>query len=172
MVRSTTCSDWLISFLACSSGKLKLVAVLVLVVRTLADVEQCHSCLVFLTGSLSSLYLTMIYSLAPESTRALTSRVLDCLSFFPSGMTCLTKRIGLKCTCFSFLLDLVCLSSLDGFRRLFNRWELSFCSLIFYILLFFNLSMINPSLQPLFQLSYSLSIELLLLSSLLPEYES
>ena len=92
-----------------SLGKLKLVAVLVLVVRTPAAVDHCSSCLVFLTGSLSDLALLRIYSLAPESTSALTSQVLDCLSFLPSVISSLTKIIGLKCTCFSFLLDLVCL---------------------------------------------------------------
>ena len=140
MSRSTTCSDWLISLLVCSSGKMRLVAILVLVVRTPAAVDHCHSCLVFLTDSLSALALARIYSVAPESTRALTSRVLECLSFLPAGMTSLTKIIGLKCTCFSFLLDLVCLTFLDGFHRVFNMWascnalskllELSLCSLM------------------------------------------
>ena len=42
----------------------------------------------------------------------------------PAGMTSLTKIIGLKCTCFSFFLGLVCLTILDGFRRVFNRcWD-------------------------------------------------
>ena len=96
-------------------------------------------------------------------------------------MTSLTKIIGLKCTCFSFLLDLVCLYFLDGFSRLFNMGasfnalskllELSLCSLILDLLLF-NLSMINLSLQPLFQTSSSVSVELLLLSLLLPDSES
>ena len=121
MLRSTNCSALLISLLACSSGKLKRVAVLVLVVRTPSDVEHCRSCSVFLTGSLSALDLARTDSLAPKSTRALTSRVLDCLSFLPAGMTSLIKIIGQKYTCFSFLLDLVCLSFLDGFCRVLNR---------------------------------------------------
>ena len=180
MFRSTTCRDWLISLLACSSGKLKLVAVLVLVVRTSATVDHCCSWLVFFNGSLPALSLVRIEPLAPESTRALTSRVLDCLYFFTAGMTSLTKIIGLKCTCFSFLLDLVCLSFLYGFCRVFNMWasfnalskwlELSLCSLIFDLLLF-NLSMINPSLQLLFQTSSLLLVELLLLSSSLTDSE-
>ena len=58
-----------------------------------------------------------IEPLAPESTRDLTSRVLDCLSFLPDVMTRLTKIIGLKCLCFSFSLDLVCFYFLDGFNR-------------------------------------------------------
>ena len=91
-----------------------------LVVRTPSDVDHCSSYLVFLTGSLYDLALTRIDSLAPESTRDLTSRVLECMSFLPAGMTSLTKRIGLKCMCFSFLLVLVCLSLLVGFRRVFN----------------------------------------------------
>ena len=90
------------NLLACSSGKLKLVAVLVLVMRTPAAVDHCHSFLVFLTGSLSVLALARIDSLAPESTRALTRQVLECLPFLPAGMTSLTKIIGLKCLCFSF----------------------------------------------------------------------
>ena len=181
MLRPTTCSDWLISLLACSSGKLKLVAVLVLMVRTPAAVDHCRYCLVFLTSSLSALALSRIDSLAPESTRALTNQVLDCLSFLPAGMTSLTKIIGLKCTCFSFLLDLVYLNFLAGFRRVFNRWasgnalskllELSLCFLILDLLLF-NLSMINPSLQPWFQSSSLVLVALLLLTSLLPNYES
>ena len=122
MLRATTCSDWVISLLACSSGKLKLVAVLVLVVRTPAAVEHCRSCLVFLTWSLSNLALARMESLAPESTRSLTSRVLECLSFLPSGMTSSTKIVGLKCVCFSFFLDLVYLTILDGFHRVFHRW--------------------------------------------------
>ena len=115
------CSDLLISLLAYSSRKLKLVAVFVLVVRTPAAVEHCRSCLVFLNGSLPDLALVRIYSLAPEYTRALTSRVLECLYFLPAGMTSLTNIIGLKCTCFSFLFDLVCLSFLDCFCGVFNR---------------------------------------------------
>ena len=152
MLRSTTCSDRLISLLSCSSGKLKLVAILVLVVRIPAAVDHCRSYLVFLTGSFPALALARIYSLAPESTRALTSRVLDCISFLPAGTTSLKKIIGLKCTCFSFLLDLVCLTIFDGFSRVFNRWascnalskllELSLCSLMLDLLLF-NLSMTN-----------------------------
>ena len=181
MFRSNTCSDWLISLLACSSGLLKLVSVLVLVVRTPAAVDHCRSCLVFLTVSLSDLALVRIDSLAPDSAGALTSRVLDCLYFLPAAMNSLTKIIGMKYTCFSFLLDLVCLSYLYGFCRVFNGWasfnalskllELSLCSLIFDLLLF-NLSMINPSLQPLFQTSSWLSVELFLISSSLPDSES
>ena len=121
MLRSTTCSDLLISLLAFSSRKLKHADVLVLVVRKPVAVDHCCSCLVLLTGSLPTLAFVRIDSLAPELTRSLTSRVLDCLSFLPAGVTSLTKIIGLKCTCFSFLLDLVCLSFLDGFRRFFNR---------------------------------------------------
>ena len=92
-----------------------------LVVRTPAAVDHCRSFLVFLTGTLYALALARIDSLAPELTRALTSQVLDCLSFLPTGMTSLTKIIGLKCKCFSFFLNLVCLTILDGFRRVFNR---------------------------------------------------
>ena len=92
-----------------------------LVVRTPAAVDHCRSCLVFLAGSLSALALARIDPLAPESTRDLTSRVLDCLYFLPDGLTSLTKVIGLKCTCFSFFLDLFCLTILDGFCRVFNR---------------------------------------------------
>ena len=182
MLRSTTCSDLWISLLACSAGKLKLVAILVLVVRTTADVDHCIYCLVFLTGSLYAFALMMIDSLYPESTRALTSRVLDCLYFFPSRMTILTKIIGLKYMCFNLLLDLVFLSLLFGFSRLFNSWascnslskllELSVCSLIFYLLLVFILSMINPSLQPSSQLFSLLPMELLLLSSSPSDSES
>ena len=140
MLRSTTCSDWLISLSACSSGKLKLVAIFVFVVRTPAVVDHCRSFLFFFTFSLSALALARIDSLAPESNRALTSRVLECLSFLPAGMTSLTKIIGLKCVCFSFFLDLVWITILDGFRRVFNRWascnavskllELSLCYLM------------------------------------------
>ena len=50
-------------------GKLKLVAVLVLVVRTPAAVDHCRSCLVFLTDSLSALALARIDSLAPDGRR-------------------------------------------------------------------------------------------------------
>ena len=96
----------------CSSENLKLVAVLVLVVRTPAAVDHYHSFLVFLTGSLSALALAKIDSIAPESTRDLTRQVLDCLPFFPAGITSLTKIIGLKCLCFSLFLDLVCLTTL------------------------------------------------------------
>ena len=91
-----------------------------LVARKPAAVDHCSSCLVFLTGSLSAFDLVRIYSLYPESTRALTNRVLDCLSFLTSGMTSLTKIIGLYCMCFNLLLDLVCLSLLVGFCRVFN----------------------------------------------------
>ena len=117
MLRTTTGSECFISLLACSSGTLKLVAIMVVVVRTTAAVDHCCSCLVFLTGILSALALARIDSLAPELARALTIRVLDCLSFSPAGMTSLTNIIGLKCTCFSFFLDLVCLTIVDGFRR-------------------------------------------------------
>ena len=104
------CSNLLISLLACSSGKLQFVDVLVSVVRTPAAVDHCNSCLVFLTGSSSDFALVSIDSLAPESTRAFNSQVLDCLYFLPAGITSLTNIIGLKCTCFSLLLDLICLS--------------------------------------------------------------
>ena len=180
MLRSTTCSDWLISLLAYSSGKLQLISVLVLVVRTPADVDHCYSWLFFLTGSLSAFSLVEIDALAPESTRALTSWVLDCMYFFSAGMTSLTKIIGLKCMCFSFLFGFIFLSSLVGFLRVFNRWsicnalsnllELSVCSLIFYLLLGFNLSMINAFLRLLYQLLSSLSMQLLLLSSSLSKF--
>ena len=181
MLRSTTCSYWLISLLACSSGKLKLVAIFVLVARIPAAVDHCCYFLVFLTDSLSALALDRIDSLAPESTRYLTSRVLDCLSFSPAGITSLTKIIGLKCTCFSFFLDLVCLTIFDGFRRVFNRWascndlskllELSLCSLMLGVILF-NLSMTINSLKPLVQASSSVSVALLLLLSISPDHKS
>ena len=64
-----------------------------LVVRIPAAVDHCRSFLVFLTVSLSAEALARIDSLAPESTMALTSRVLDCLSFLPAGMTSLTKTM-------------------------------------------------------------------------------
>ena len=89
---------------------MKLVAVLVLAVRTPADVDHCRSCLVFLNGSFSAFALVRMESLAPESTREFTSRVLGCLSFLPAGMTSLTKIIGIKWLNFSVLLDLDCLS--------------------------------------------------------------
>ena len=111
----------MISLLAYSSGKLELVSVLVLVVRTSAAVDHCCFYSVFLTERLSDFSLVIIYSLVPESTRDLTSRVLDCLSFLTAELTSLTKIIGLKCTSFSLLLDVVCLSFLlVGFCRLFN----------------------------------------------------
>ena len=176
------CSDWLISLLACSSGKLKLVAILVLVVRTPAAVDHCCSCLFFLTGSLYALALARIHLLDPESTRALTSQVLDCLYFFSAVMASLTNIIVLKCTCFSFLLDLVCLSLLFGLHIMFNRWasynflsnllEISVCSLIFDLLLSFTLSMINPYLQPSSQMFSLLPIEILLISSSSADSES
>ena len=183
MSRSTTCSDWLINLLACISGKLKLVAVLVLVVRTPSDVDHCRSSLVFFTGGFSSFALVRIYSLSPESTRYLTSQVLDCLSFLPDGITSLTDIIGLKWTCFSFLLDLVCLYFLlVGLYSVFNMWEsfnflsklleLSEYSLIFDLLLVFNVSMINASLQPLSQLFSSLPMDILLLLLSSAESES
>ena len=175
MLRSTTCSDRLISLLACISGKLKLVAVLVLVVRKSEAVDHCSSCLVFLNVSLSDFALVRIDSLAPELTRDLTSQVLDCLFFLPAGMSSLTKMIVLKCICFSLLLDLVCLSLLVGFSRVFNGrascnalyklLKLSVGYLIFDLLLGFNLSMINAYLQPLSQMFSSLPMELLLLLS-------
>ena len=174
MLRSTTFINWLISLFGWISGKMKLVSVLVLLVRAPAAVYHCPYCLVFFIGSLSDLSLVRIDSLAPESTRALTSRVLECLYLLPAGVTILTKIIGLKCMCLGFLLDLVCLFLLAGFWRVFNRWsscnalskllELSVCYLIFDLLLFFTLSTINPSLQPLSQIFYSLPMELLLLS--------
>ena len=161
MERLTTCSDWLISLLACSSDKLQLFAILVLVLRTLVSVDHCRSCLVYLTGSLPALALVRIDSLAPELNRSLTSWFLDSLSLFSAGMNSLTNIIKIL--------------------RVFNRWasfnafskllELSFSYLIFDLLLF-NLSMINPSLQPLFQISSSMSVELLLISSSLPDSES
>ena len=84
-------------------------------------VDHCRSCLVLLTGSFSVFALVSIYSLAPESTRALTIRVLDWLSLLPAGIISLKLIIGLKCTCFSLLLDLVCLSFLLlGFFRGFS----------------------------------------------------
>ena len=92
-----------------------------MVVKTPEAVDHCRSFLVFLTGSLSALALARIDSLAPESTRSLTSQVLDYLSFLPAGMTSLTKIIGLKCMCFSFFLCLVCLTILDGFCRVLIR---------------------------------------------------
>ena len=49
MLSSTTCSDLLISLLAFSPGKLKVVDVLVLVVSISAIVDHCRSLLVFLT---------------------------------------------------------------------------------------------------------------------------
>ena len=85
--------------------------------RTPASVDHCCSFLVFLTGSLSALALARIDSLATESTRGLTIRVLDRLPLLPAGMTSLTKIIGLKCLCFSLFLDLVYLTILDGLRR-------------------------------------------------------
>ena len=94
-----------------------------LVVRISEAVDHCHYFLVFLTGFFSDFYLERIDSLALESTRALTSRVLDCLYCLPAGMTGLTKITGLKCTCLSFLLGLVCLSLLFSFHRVFNRRE-------------------------------------------------
>ena len=83
---------------------MKLVADLLLVGRITEDVDHCSSCLVFLTGSLSAFALEMIDSLTPESTRALTRRVLDCLPLLPAGMTSLKKIIVLKWTCLSLLL--------------------------------------------------------------------
>ena len=116
--------------------------------RTPGAVEHCPSCSVLLNGSLAGVFLVRIYSLAPDSTRALTSRILDCLSFLLSGMTSLTKIIGLKWAFSSFLLDLVFLPCLlVGVCRVFNMWascndlskllELSLCSLNLYLLLVF-----------------------------------
>ena len=163
----------MISLLACSSGKLKLVAVLVLLVKTPVSVDHCHYCLVFLTVRLSAFALVIIDSLAPELTRALTSQVLDCLSSLPAGMTSLTNIIGLKCMCFNFLLDLVCLSLLFVFCRLFNRrascnslsnlLELSLCYLILESTIISTLLMINPSLQPLSQMFSLLPMDIFLL---------
>ena len=77
----------------------------------------------------------------------------------PAVMTSLTKIIGMKCMCFSFVFDLVCLSLLVGFHKVFDRGasynalskllELSVYYLIFDLLLGFKLLMINASLQPL-----------------------
>ena len=146
MLSSTTCSYWLISLLAWSSGKLKVVTIFVLVVRTPAAVDHCRYFLVFLTGRLSALVLAIIDSLTPESTRALTRQAFDCLLFLPAGMNSLTKIIGLKCLCFSLFLDFVWITILDGLRRVFNRWascnavsklfELGLCSLMLDVLLF------------------------------------
>ena len=182
MLRSTTCSGWLITLLACSSGKLQLVAVLVFTMSTSAPVDHCRSWLVCLNGSLSALALVRINSLVPELTRDLTSRVLDCLSFLASEMTSLTNIIGLKCTCFSFLSYLVYLSLLVSFCRVFNKWssfndlpkvlELNVCSLIFDILLGSNLSMINPYMQPLSKMFSLLPMELLPILSSSSDSES
>ena len=86
ILRSTTCSDWLISLLECSSGKLKLVDVLVFVARTPAAVDHCRYCLVFLTGSLSALALARIDSLAPESPRDLTTEMYMSQFFLRFGL--------------------------------------------------------------------------------------
>ena len=91
-----------------------------LVVRKPAAVDHWCYCLVFFTGSFFALALVRIDSLAPESTRSLNGQVLESMSFLSVGMTSLTKIIGLKCTCFSFLLYLVCLSLLVGFCRVIN----------------------------------------------------
>ena len=182
-MRSNTCSDLLISLLACSSGELKIVAALLLLVRTPEAVDRCHSWLVFLPESFSGFALVRIDSLAPELTGDLNSRVLDCLFFLTAEMTSLTKIIGLKCTCFSLLLDFICLLFLlVFFHNLFNMWKscnslskllvLSVCYIIFDLLLGFNLSIINASLQSLSQLFSLLLMELLLLSSYSAESES
>ena len=97
-----------------------MVAILVLVMRKPAAIDHCRSCLVFLIGSFSDFYLVRVESLDPEWTRDLTSRVLDCMYLLPAGINSLTRIIGLKYTCFSFLFDLVCLSLLVGFIRVFN----------------------------------------------------
>ena len=75
-----------------------------LLVRKPAAVYHCRSCLVFLNGSFSALSLLRIDSLLTDSTRALTSRVLDYISFLPDGMTSLTEILGLKCICVQFLI--------------------------------------------------------------------
>ena len=134
-----------------------------------------------LTGSLSALGLAIIDSLSRELTRALTSRVLDCMPFLPAGLTSLTKTIELKCFCFSLFLDLVCLTIIDGLRRVFNRgascnavsklFELSLCYLMLDVLLV-NLLMIIKSLQPFFQASSSVLVAFSLLLSLLLDSES
>ena len=78
----------------------------------------------------------------------------------PSKMVIQTKsKKRLKCLCFSFFLNFVWITILDGLHRVFNRWascnfvsklfELSLCSLMLDVLLF-NLSMIIKSLQLLF----------------------
>ena len=85
-----------------------------MVVRKPAAVDHCHSYVVVLTGSLSALALARIDSLAPELTRALTSRVLYCLSYLSAGMTSFTNIIGVKWICFSFLEYLDCLSFFIG----------------------------------------------------------
>ena len=182
MLRLTTCSDWLNILLACHSEKLKLVAFLVSMVMTPAAVDNCLSCLVFLTDSFSDIALLMIDSIAPQSTRAFTRQVSDFQYLLPSGMTKLTKIIGLKCTEFSDLLDLFCLSSLVGFCRFLHMWsscnalskllELIVCSQFFDSLLGFNLLMIISSLQPLSQLFFSLPLDLLLHASLSEDSES
>ena len=88
----------------------------------------------------------IIDSLSPELTRYLTSRVLDYLPLLPAGMTGLTKIIGLKWTCFSFLENLDCLSFLlVCFLRVLNMQascnaasnllELSLCYLSLDLLL-------------------------------------
>ena len=83
---------------------------------------------------------------------------------------------------FQFIIVSCLFILLVGFCRVFHRrasfnylcklLELSVCSLIFDLLLFLNLSMINPSLQPLFQLSSLMSIDMLMILSSLPDSES
>ena len=153
-----------------------------LVVSTPEVVDHWRSWLVFLTGSLSDFSFVRIDSLVPESTSDLTSWVLECLSFLPSGMTSSTKIIGLKCMCYSFSLGLVCLYLLVSFCIVFYRWapcnvlskllELSVCSFIFDLLLGSNLLMINPYLKPLSKMFTLLTNELLLFFSLSAYSES
>ena len=62
---------------------------------------------------------SQLFSLLPMELLLLSSLPSDSESF-PSRMTILTKIIGLKYMCFNLLLDLVFLSLLFGFSRLFN----------------------------------------------------
>ena len=75
------------------------------VVRTPATVDHCRSFLAFLTGSVSAFVFVIIDSLAPDTTRELTSQVLDCNYFLPAVMNSLTNIIGLKWTCTFYWLD-------------------------------------------------------------------
>ena len=72
-------------------------------VRIPAVVVHFRSFLVFLTGILSALALARIDSLALESTRALTSQVLDCLSSLPAGMISLKKNNWTEMYMFQFI---------------------------------------------------------------------